>query len=245
VPTSEGAPKYAAFRPMERPRLYEQLVERLVTLVREMGLQPGDKLPPERELAGQIGVSRASIRQALVVLEVQGLVEVRHGEGTILLHTAPNRAVVAALRTHEGRLRDVHDAREALEVKIADLAAVRRTDTDLKAIDDALEFMAGEVDAGDRGLGGDERFHHAVTQAAHSPVLEDLMQQISESIRETRLESLSQPGRPQKSLRSHRKIAEAIRAGDGRAAARAMRAHIGLVSDVELLRAEDRQRDRT
>jgi GntR family transcriptional repressor for pyruvate dehydrogenase complex len=244
VATNEGGSRYAALRPMERPRLYEQLVERLVTLIREMALQPGDKLPPERELSAQLGVSRASVRQALVVLEVQGLVEVRHGEGAILRHTAPNRAVVAALRTHERRLRDVHDAREALEVKIAELAAARRTDADLEAIDDALQFMAGEVEAGDRGLGGDQRFHHAVTEAAHSPVLEDLMEQISDAIRETRIESLSQPGRPQKSLRSHRKIAEAIRAGDRRAAARAMRAHIGLVSDVELLRAEERQRGR-
>jgi len=244
VATSDGEPRYTALRPMERPRLYEQLVERLVTLIREMGLTPGEKLPPERELSAQLGVSRASVRQALVVLEVQGLVEVRHGEGTILRHTAPNRAVVAALQTHERRLRDVHDAREALEVKIAELAALRRTDADLEVIDEALEFMAGEVDAGDRGLTGDERFHHAVTEAAHSPVLEALMQDISDAIRETRIESLSQPGRPRKSLRSHQKIAEAIRAGDGRAAARAMRAHIGLVSDVELLRAEERQRGR-
>jgi len=172
---------------------------------------------------------------------VQGLVEVRHGEGAILRHTAPNRAVVAALRTHERRLRDVHDAREALEVKLAELAAVRRTDADLEAIDEALRFMAGEVDAGDRGLTGDERFHHAVTEAAHSPVLAELMDNLADAIRETRLESLSQPGRPRKSLRSHQRIADAIRAGDGRAAARAMWAHIGLVSDVELLRAEERR----
>jgi len=238
VAANERGPRYPALRPMERPRLYEQLVERLVALVREMGLSPGDKLPPERELSAQLGVSRASIRQALVVLEVQGLVEVRHGEGAILRHTAAETAVVAALRTHERQLRDIHDARGALEVKIAELAAVRRTDANLQAIDEALEFMAQQVESGDRALEGDERFHGAVTEAAHSPVLADLMREISDAIRETRLESLSQPGRPQKSLRSHRKIAEAIHAGDGRAAARAMRAHIELVSDVALLRAE-------
>jgi DNA-binding FadR family transcriptional regulator len=81
VTASQGGSRYSALRPMERSRLYEQLVERLLTLIREMGLRPGQKLPPERELSAQLGVSRASIRQALVVLEVQGLVEVRHGEG--------------------------------------------------------------------------------------------------------------------------------------------------------------------
>ncbi len=70
-----------SLRPMHRSRLYEQLVERLLALVHELDLKPGDRLPPERELAADLGVSRASVRQALVVLEVQGLVEVRHGEG--------------------------------------------------------------------------------------------------------------------------------------------------------------------
>jgi GntR family transcriptional repressor for pyruvate dehydrogenase complex len=221
---------------VQRSRLYEQLVERLLALIHELELAPGDRLPPERELAADLGVSRASVRQALVVLEVQGLVAVKHGEGAILLDTRPDDAVLSAVEAHRRRLPEVIEAREALEVKLAALAAGRRTDEDLRSIDAALEEMAAAVDRGERGLDGDELFHAAVTAAARSPLLADLMAAISQAIRETRLESLSQPDRPQQSLDSHRKIAAAIRAGDATSAAAAMAEHITLVSDVALLR---------
>ena len=223
---------------MQRSRLYEQLVERLLALIHELNLKAGDRLPPERELAAGLGVSRASVRQALVVLEVQGLVEVRHGEGAILLETRPDSSVISAARAHTRRLPEVIEAREALEVKLASLAAERRTDEDLARIEEALERMEADVARGGRGLEGDELFHGAVTAAARSSLLADLMTEISAAIRESRIESLSQPNRPEESLASHRQIADAIRAGDAEAAGDAMAEHIRLVSDVALLRDE-------
>jgi GntR family transcriptional regulator, transcriptional repressor for pyruvate dehydrogenase complex len=227
-----------ALRPMQRSRLYEQLVERLLALVHELDLKPGDRLPAERELASDLGVSRASVRQALVVLEVQGLVEVRHGEGAILLEKKPDAAVLSAVTAHRRRLPEVIEAREALEVQLASLAALRRTPDDLERIDGALAAMEQEIARGERGLHGDELFHAAVTAAGRSGLLADLMAEISAAIRESRIESLSQPERPRQSLASHREIATAIRAGDPEAAATAMRDHIRLVSDVALLRGE-------
>ncbi len=228
-----------ALRPLQRSRLYEQLVERLLALVLEQELEPGDRLPPERELAADLGVSRASVRQALIVLEVQGLVEVRHGEGAILLEKrTDSAAVLSAVTAHRRRLPEVIEAREALEVQLASLAAVRRTEEDLDRIDRALEAMAEEIARGERGLTGDELFHGAVTAAARSGLLADLMAEISAAIRESRVESLSQPDRPRQSLASHHEIAAAIRAGDADAAATAMRDHIRLVSDVALLRGD-------
>jgi GntR family transcriptional regulator, transcriptional repressor for pyruvate dehydrogenase complex len=225
-----------ALRPLQRSRLYEQLVERLLALVHELELKPGDRLPPERELAADLGVSRASVRQALVVLEVQGVVEVRHGEGAILRDAPPDEAIVSGVTAHRRRLPEVIEAREALEVQLASLAALRRTQEDLQRIDDALDTMAAEIERGERGLSGDEQFHAAVTAAARSGLLADLMADISAAIRESRVESLSQPERPMQSLASHREIAAGIRAGDAEAAGTAMRNHIRLVSDVALLR---------
>ncbi len=232
---SESRPS-SALRPMPRSRLYEQLVERLLAIIDEMELGPGDRLPPERELSAGLGVSRASVRQALVVLEVQGLIEVRHGDGAILLDKRPAAAVLSAVAAHTRRLTEVIEAREALEVKLAGLAAERRTDEDLDRMDEALALMEQEIAAGERGLDGDQKFHRAVTTAARSGLLEDLMQEIAAAIRESRIESLSQPDRPQISLASHREIAAAIREGDETAASEAMRHHIRLVSDVDLLR---------
>jgi GntR family transcriptional regulator, transcriptional repressor for pyruvate dehydrogenase complex len=219
-----------------RTRLYEQVAEQITAWIAENGLTRGDKLPPERELAARLGVSRATLSQALVALEVIGAVAVRHGDGTVVSDSPRQARIVEAIRAHADRLPEIIETRDALETKIAALAAVRRTDDDLARIDDALAAMAADIEAGGRGVEGDERFHGAVTSAAHSLLLARLMDEIGDLIRETRIESLSQPERPLNSLAGHRAIAEAIRAGDAAAAAAAMHDHVEMVSDVALLR---------
>ena len=219
-----------------RPRLYEQLVEQLLGYIDSAQLGPGDLLPSERELADRLGVSRPTIVQALVALEVLGVIEVRHGLGAMLVYRPSIATVIKGLRAHQNRLPEIVEARSTLEVKLAELAAQRRTDADLAAIDAALVAMANEIAAGEKGAHGDELFHEAVTAAAHSAVLAQLMAFIAEMILETRLESLGQPGRPEQSLASHQAIADAIRMRDSDAAAEQMLSHIKLVSDVALLR---------
>jgi GntR family transcriptional repressor for pyruvate dehydrogenase complex len=220
-----------------RPRLYEQVVSQIQEWIAENGLEVGDRLPPERELASRLGVSRATVSQALVAMEVIGIVSVRHGDGVILVEPVGSTKIVNVLRQHEQQLPEIIEAREALETKLAALAAVRRTEADLAAIDEALEFMERDIAAGGRGVEGDERFHAAVTAAGHSGLLGKLMAEISDLIKETRIASLSQPDRPRDSLRGHRRIADAIRARDPEAAAQTMREHIAMVSDVALLRS--------
>src|SRR5258705_7737979 len=223
-------------RPVTRPRLYEVIVEQLCAYIADNEMTPGDRLPAERDLASQLGVSRASISQALVALEVQGVLSVRHGDGAILLRRPTEERAIKALREHADRIPDIIEAREALEVKFAGLAAARRTDAEMAAIDRAIATMESEVEAGERGVVGDEMFHEAMTTAAHSSLLAKLMHEISGLIRETRIESLSQENRPRASLEGHRKIADAVRKQDPREASRAMADHIRLVSDVALLR---------
>ncbi|MDJ0376089.1 FCD domain-containing protein [Cryobacterium sp. PH31-L1] len=219
-----------------KPRLYEQLVAQLLAYIESAHLGPGDLLPAERDLAERLGVSRATLAQALVALEVLGVIDVKHGTGAVLVYRPSVATVISGLREHRNRLPEIVEARTTLEVKLAELAADRRTDADLLAIEDALRAMAEEIAVGDRGAHGDELFHQAVTAAAHSPVLAQLMTFIAEMILETRLESLAQPGRPEQSLASHRTITEAIRAQDAAAATAAMLSHIELVSDVALLK---------
>lgn len=231
--STAGGPAFPAR--LARTRLYEQVAEQITTWITENGLRPGDRIPPERELASRLGVSRATLSQALVALEVVGVVAVRHGDGTVV-RSAPTSRIVESIRAHADRLPEIIDTRDALETKLAALAAARRTTDDLARIDEALSAMGADIDAGGRGVEGDERFHGAVTTAAHSLLLARLMGEIGELIKETRLESLSQPDRPRASLAGHRAIAEAIRAGDPEAAAEAMHAHVAMVSDVALLR---------
>jgi GntR family transcriptional repressor for pyruvate dehydrogenase complex len=204
--------------------------------VRDTDLKAGDRLPPERDLAARLGVSRATISQALVAMEVVGVIHVRHGDGAVLVDSSGSSKVVEALRRHAQQLPDIIEAREALESKLAALAAVRRTEEDLARIDAALSDMHRDIEDGGRGVEGDEAFHAAVTTAGHSALLQQLMNEISDLIKETRIESLSQPGRPHESLEGHRAIAAAIRDQNPDAAAAAMRAHVDKVSDVALLR---------
>ncbi|KQP62350.1 MULTISPECIES: FadR/GntR family transcriptional regulator [unclassified Nocardioides] len=237
----------AAFpRRLARTRLYEQVAEQITGWVQENGLVAGDRLPPERELATRLGVSRATLSQALVALEVIGVVAVRHGDGTVVTGSPGSPGVPAttritdAIRAHADRLPEILETRDALETKIASLAAARRTDDDLARIHDALAAMEADIAAGGRGVEGDERFHGAVTAAAHSLLLARLMGEIGDLVRESRIESLSQPGRPRDSLAGHRAIADAIAAGDPVAAAAAMHRHVEMVSDVAVLRDEER-----
>ncbi|MFB9814593.1 FadR/GntR family transcriptional regulator [Paeniglutamicibacter sulfureus] len=228
--------KPASLGKVARPRLYEQLMKQILGYVESEQLGPGDHLPAERDLADQLGVSRATIAQALVALEVLGVIDVQHGTGAVLVYRPSIATVLRDLREHQNRLPEIVEARSTLEVKLAALAAERRTDADLERIEKALDVMSGEIAGGGRGERGDELFHEAVTAAAHSRVLAQLMTFIAEMVLETRLESLGQPGRPERSLESHQVIARAIRNGDAAAAAAAMQAHIDLVSDVALLK---------
>lgn len=220
----------------QRRRLYEQLVHQLVTYIQLSGLQPGDRLPSERELAAEMQVSRVSLRQATVALEVQGLLEVRHGGGIYVRSVNEAPGQISELLTRRARLPEVLEAREALETVIARLAASRRSDADLRAIDDALELMSSEIEGGELGDKGDAAFHLAVTTAAGNSVLAQLMQMLAPRVQESRVASLSEPGRPPKSLIAHQRIADAIRSGDPRAAETAMRRHLRVVADVGLLR---------
>ncbi len=224
-----------ALGPVSRSKLYAQVVDRIRAHVVESGLRTGDKLPSERDLAERLGVSRTSVKQAIVVLEVAGLLDVRHGGGTYLRRDNLDVEPVEELVARRRRLPDVLEAREALETKLAELAAARRTPADLDAIDAALDLMADEVAAGGSGAEGDRRFHAAVTAAAYSSLLAEFMRSIADAVTESRHESLRQPGRPPRSLSQHRRIAEAIRSGDPKAAAAAMRRHVQTVSKVRLL----------
>ena len=233
-----GAGTRAPLSRLARPRLYEQLADQLLDFIHHEGFARGDRLPPERELAAQLGVSRATLSQALVALEVQGIIDVRHGDGARITDVPAERHVLDTLRARRHRLVEVIEAREALETTLARKAAERRTEADLVDIEAALDAMRIDIDAGGRGVDGDERFHAAVTASAHSGLLAALMRDISELIRESRVESLSQPDRPRQSLEGHQRIADAIAAGDADGAARAMADHITMVSDVGLLRGD-------
>ncbi|MGH7608409.1 MAG: FadR/GntR family transcriptional regulator [Candidatus Dormibacteria bacterium] len=232
-----------ALRPIARSRLYEDLVDRLGEYVEEAGMVAGDRFPAERDLAQQLAVSRTSIRQALVVLQAQGFVDIRHGDGAFLRRTRGFGESLPRLMERRRRLPEVLEAREGLEVKLATLAAQRRTTAQLADLRTALERMRRDIAAGGLGIEGDRDFHHAVAEAAGNRVLEHLLDEIAEAVHESRVESLSEPGRPPRSCNAHQSILDAIADRDGAAAGAAMLAHLRQVADVSLLRWDPNSAD--
>ena len=238
MPASQRAsrPSTEALRAPDRRRLYEQLAARLLDYVEVTGLRVGGRLPSERDLAEALKVSRASVRQATIALEVRGTLEVRHGDG-IYLKSLPNESGhVMELMTQRHRLPAILEAREGLETQLAALAAARRTTEDVAEMTRALDVMAADIEADGFGEEGDRLFHEAVTRAARSPLLADFMAALAVPISETRHSSLGEPGRPPRSLRAHHRILEAIRRGDAAGARQAMRRHVMMVADIGLLR---------
>lgn len=224
----------ADLRPIPRSPLYEQVADRLRAFIDAQQLQPGDRLMAERELSARLGVSRTSVRQALTALKVQGLVEIRHGEGVFL--SREPRDVISTLASEIAGSEVDHpmiwEVREGIEAQAARLAAARRDDGDLDAMRTALDEMAASIAAGDDGIEGDRDFHRAVVEAARNPLLSKLMAELAEMVDRTSAASLTHAGRPTVSLEGHRAILDAIADGDGDAAAARMRAHVETSREV-------------
>lgn len=225
----------AALRPVRRSSLYEGVLERIREYVEEAGLRAGSRLPSERDLANWLHASRSTVKQALVVLEVQGLVETRHGGGTFLLRDDLVVESMTTLLDRRERLPHVLEARQAIENTLAALAARRRSEADLAAMTAALENMAAAVSSGSDPSPGDKQFHEAVAAAAGNPLLTRFLREIAPEVGESRAESLRQRDRPPQSLQQHREILDAIRRGDPGAASAAMTRHLASVGKVRLL----------
>lgn len=212
-----------------RRALHQEVAEALRELILAGKLRRGDALPPERELATQFGVSRATVREALRALQLWGLVEARRGGGNFVSLPSLDH-IVAPLSTilqHNRALQDeLLDARFVFEPEVCWLAAQRRTAADLAAIEAIIARQSQRVEQGELAVEEDSAFHLALAEATHNRVIPQLIQTINDLLLESRLRSLRTPDRPRRSLEGHLRILAALRAGDAEAARQAMRDHI-------------------
>jgi GntR family transcriptional repressor for pyruvate dehydrogenase complex len=217
-----------------RQPVYASVQSKLRAFVADSAIEPGARLPPERELAHRLGVSRTSLRQALTALRVEGLVDVRHGDGVYLLRSVDDVVppIAAELRAAHPELPAVGEVRNALEALAAECAATRRTDADLYAMVAALRQMEAEIGDGHPGLKGDREFHRAVLVAAANSVLTKVLGAISDGSERIAQASLSRPGQPARSLGAHRMIFDAIVMREPELARRLMYDHLELTGAI-------------
>jgi GntR family transcriptional regulator, transcriptional repressor for pyruvate dehydrogenase complex len=160
------------FRPADTRRLYLQIAEKLRALIAQPEFAPHGRLPPERALAETLGVSRPSVREALVALELEGLVEIRMGSGVYLCATPSVQSDAALPQAELGdSLLDIMGARCVIEGSIAASVAPFCKPKDLKMLRAIYGEMAREVEAGRIPVASDRAFHLAIAQMSGNEVL--------------------------------------------------------------------------
>ncbi len=205
-------------------RMYESVVEQIEGMINRGELNPGDKLPPERDLGRRLGVSRAVLSQAFRVLEEHGVIQVRAGYGRSV-RQMPRSSIASSdvVRSLENAaIYDLLEVRDVLECRIVELACERATDADLRTIEEVLERSG--IDSLDLGL--DEAFHLAVAQATYNVLFVNILHLSLDLLRKTRDRTLQIPGRRRSMVSEHRAIFEAVKCRDKKAAVFAVVRHL-------------------
>jgi GntR family transcriptional repressor for pyruvate dehydrogenase complex len=218
---------------LSRPSLKVTAAELVVAQVRgliERGeVRSGDRLPPERELAQQLGVSRPSVRSGLKSLAAMGVVQIRQGAGTFItggppvLGSEPLRFLAAL---HGFSRAQMFEARLVLEVAVAGLAAERAGPDTLMVISDETTGMFASLDQPGPFLDHDIRFHQAVAAASGNPILASVVEMVAKMFYELRQERIHGAKDLKLAAEEHRAIYQAIRTGDPERARTAMEDHL-------------------
>jgi GntR family transcriptional repressor for pyruvate dehydrogenase complex len=217
------------YEKVQASRLYEQVAEQIRARIIAHEVHPGDKLASESELAGEFGVSRTVIREALKLLENQQLVEVRHGSGTYVCEPGPD-AVAEALSTlstfRGASVFDLHDVREILEVEVAALAAENATEEQKAELGRLLDLMHQAGADPEEYVRLDLLFHATLARATGNEVFLLLIEPLADLLVQSRLRAIQAPDGPQESLRGHRAIYDSVMAGNPDQARAAMQRHL-------------------
>jgi DNA-binding FadR family transcriptional regulator len=214
-------------RSIESRRLYRQIADQLRKLIVAGEFPSGERLPAERDLAVQLRVSRPSVREALIALEVEGLVEIRGGSGVYV--RASSNGARPAPDGEWGPLELIR-ARGLIEGEVAAQAAQLATRKQIAAIEDTLAAMETEAAAGNVPLDSDRAFHVAVAEAAGNGVLVELVQRFWDARFGKLFQQLGthfESARSwQAAIEEHRAVLVAIRKHDAKGARQAMKHHM-------------------
>ncbi|MHB1357790.1 MAG: FadR/GntR family transcriptional regulator [Anaerolineae bacterium] len=200
---------------VSRAKLPEQVADRIQGLIVADALHTGDKLPPERDLAERLGVSRPVIREALQVLSARGLAQIKPGCGTYVQEpsvqgTAAHLELYFKLKHCPNSLGDFFEIRRLLEVEAAGLAADRATTEDIAVLQASITEMAKHLESLPDYIKADVSFHLALAQAAHNDFMLMLIGTISNLLSQTISISASAPGAMPAGLAHHQNISRFI-----------------------------------
>jgi GntR family transcriptional regulator, transcriptional repressor for pyruvate dehydrogenase complex len=224
----------ATQRVLRRSKLSEQLAGHLTDLIVDGTLAPSESLPPERELAKQYIVSVGVVREAIRSLSAIGLLDVRHGVGSIvnpreLWNTSA--PMLLLIQSEPNSVLAVHDVRSPLEVVSAETAATMAGPPDVQVLDDALGRMTANMDDLEANVAADLDFHLALARATHNRILLSVLQSLIEPIHECMLRGTHVRTAARLAITFHRAIADAVRAHSPHQARQAMLQHMEITRE--------------
>lgn len=220
--------------PTGRRKLFRGIADELAGRILSGELRPGDRLPSERELMREAGTGRPAVREALQTLERAGLIRIAHGARASV--AAPSSRAVLDQIEHSARhliraspdnLEHLKAARTFFEEGMARIAAERAGPADVAALRERVEAQAAAAREDAAFLAADMRFHRRVAEISGNPIYVGLAAALLEWLAEHHVELVRVPGAEALTVAEHGQIVDAIEAGDARAAAGAMRAHLG------------------
>jgi GntR family transcriptional regulator, transcriptional repressor for pyruvate dehydrogenase complex len=217
---------------IRRMAITDEVISRFKDLIQQRVLTPGCKLPSERELVKVLGVSRPTLRQAMKALQVLGIIRSRQGDGSYLEETtseilkAPLDFAIALKGTAKP---DLFETRQTIEVKLAALAAGRRTAQDLENMRRALDGMTASAGVPDQWCEHDIEFHTRIVEAAKNVVMASILEMLSHMLIESRNDTVRLLTDYGESLRSHESVFNEIERQDPAGAAEAMTEHFRLM----------------
>lgn len=227
APNPSPKPIYKAIRPS---RLYEQIVEQVEESILKGRLKPGERLPAERDLAQDFGVSRTAVREAIKTLREKGLVEAYSGRGTFVTSGTSQAFrqsldLMIRINPQEGLLH-LAELRQMLEPEIAARAATRIDEQLLATMQEAVDQMDSYVQDPEGYVEADLDFHLAMAEAVGNPLILSLLDSIVGLLRAQRTRIFKVEGGPERGQFHHKKILAAIEQHDAESAREAMRAHL-------------------
>jgi GntR family transcriptional regulator, transcriptional repressor for pyruvate dehydrogenase complex len=229
------------FKTISPVRLYESVTEQIMDLIKSRELKPGDKLPPERELAEKFSISRGSLREAFRVLESRGLIKSTPGGGRFIREINKDTFIDTEnviLNLEKSSILELLEAREMFEVKIVELAAKRATEEDIKILEEIFKRVTEENGEKGREREDEEKteldteFHLAIARASHNFVFINIMRLHFDLLKDTREKTWQIPGRKEEQEEEHRAIFEAMKEHNPQKAANAMLNHLRNIREV-------------
>ncbi len=224
-----------AFHAIRKTRVSKEIVDQVRDLISSGRLGPGDRLPSERELAQTFRVGRSTVREAIRSMESLGLIEVRPGEGTFLAGASVKQGrdpLTANLyRTWSTQLK-LFEVRAVLEPGLARLAARRASAEQTDRMRDALKGQEARVEHGEAYVKEDGAFHLLIAEASGNEILLRIVDELMGLLEETRHSSWKRGDRPNRSLKQHWAILQAIEERNPTMAERRMREHIRSIERI-------------